>query len=553
MLKLPIVAASLALFLSASMLSIRVSSVPGSDDYVLYAEEIAQKVRKYMHDETYGGYYFEVSRDWSSVSDSTKSFLGNCFIVRGFLQLYEKTGKPDYLSWAEEGIRILWEKCWNQTGKGGFFNEYTEDWKRKTDFQSLQEQADFVHTALDAYELTGEPDYREWANAVMHFIMCNYHDDVYKGMFKTRNGVTGEISDYGKHMEISLGAFAWAGMKWYSYTSNATAKTYSEECVNWMRSYLWNSMSAGYMSETDRMGSVTNNNYYPNIEIWGLVGMMEYYKQSANTTVKTWITEGLNHIRGKTWDSDYGGWYRKLNPDNSILEDTKTGWDNLEQPWFWYYAYEAMGDTAYRDVAVRSLDWTLNHLWDSTNGGIFLETNREGTNPTWDSKNDWVQGGAMVAFAYVTKAEPPATPGFSLSVIVIITLLTATLCLALKKHFLKRNLARTNRLIRVFSKGYLEKVFSIPSVKLLASTPNSSTISETMNLSMTSAPEPYIFSRPIMNSPGFSGISSFLRPHSFSRYQYMMRFTVSPKQRRPLSTHFKTLSLEFPIIFHTHL
>ncbi|MGB9718152.1 MAG: hypothetical protein ACPL4E_06900 [Thermoproteota archaeon] len=30
--------------------------------------------------------------------------------------------------------------------------------------------------------------------------------------------------------------------------------------------------------------------------------------------------------------------------------------------------------------------------------------NREGANPTWDSKNGWVQGGAMVAFAYVTKA-----------------------------------------------------------------------------------------------------------------------------------------------------
>ncbi|MBO3753605.1 MAG: AGE family epimerase/isomerase [Candidatus Brockarchaeota archaeon] len=410
MLKLSVVAALLALLLSTSMLPIRVPCAPGSDSYVRYAEEMAQKVRKYMYDGTYGGYYFEVSRDWSSVSDSTKSFLGNCFMTRGFLQLYKKTGKTDYLSWAEEAIKTLWAKCWDQTGKGGFFNEYTEDWKRKTDFQSLQEQAEFVHIALDAYGLTGKSDYREWADTVMYFIMYNYHDDVYKGMCKTRNGVTGEISDYKKHMEISLGAFAWAGMKWYSYTGNIMAKTYSEECVNWMRNHLWNAASAGYMSETDRMGSVTNSYYYPNIEMWGLVGMMEYYKQTANKTVKLWIADGLNHILSRMWDSNYGGWYRKLNPDNSILEDTKPGWDNSEQPWFWYYAYEVMGGNTYRDMAVRSLDWTRDHLWDLTNGGIFLETNREGTKPTWDSKNDWVQGGAMVAFAYVTKAGRARNP-----------------------------------------------------------------------------------------------------------------------------------------------
>jgi uncharacterized protein YyaL (SSP411 family) len=435
-LKLSVAAASLTL-LFAFTFPVQVPCAFGSDGYVEYAEKIAQRVRTYMYDTTYGGYYFEVSRDWTSVSDSTKSFLGNCFIIRGFLQLYKKTGKSDYLSWAEEGINTLWTKCWDQTGKGGFFNEYNQDWTRKTDYQNLQEQAEFVHIALDAYELTSNSDYRQWADTVMHFIMDNYHDDANGGMYKTRNGDAGAISDNRKHMEISLGAFAWAGMKWYFYTGNATAKTYSEECVNWMRTYLWNSGTAGYMSETNQTGSVTNAYYYPNIEMWGLVGMMEYYKQTTDTTVKSWIMDGLNHIRRYMWDNFYGGWYRKLNPDNYVLKDTKTGWDNAEQPWFWYYAYEVLGDTTCRDMAVESLDWTRDHLWDPTNEGIFLEMNREGNNPVCEVKNDWVQGGAMVAFAYVTRAAPPAFPEFSLSTI-IVTSLAATLYLALKRHLAKR-------------------------------------------------------------------------------------------------------------------
>ncbi|MEM3627660.1 MAG: PEF-CTERM sorting domain-containing protein [Candidatus Bathyarchaeia archaeon] len=103
-----------------------------------------------------------------------------------------------------------------------------------------------------------------------------------------------------------------------------------------------------------------------------------------------------------------------------------------------YYAYEVLGEAWCWNVAVMSLDWTRDHLWDSTYEGIFLEIDRDGTTPMWDGvKNDWVQGGAMVAFAYVTEVRPPAVPEFSFSPIIIASL-TATLYLTLKKYSAKR-------------------------------------------------------------------------------------------------------------------
>jgi len=376
---------------------------------VNYAERLANLVHDHMYDATHGGYHFEVSDDWSSVTSTDKGFLGNTFIARGFLQLYNRTENATYLCWAETLINNLWTKCWNQTGNLGFFNEYYKNWTRKTDSQTLQEQAEFVHVALDAYEYTSNATYYRWADETMRFIMDCYHDDTNGAMFKTRNGVTGSISDTDKHIEFSLGAFMWAAMRWYKYTSNQTAKTYSQECADWMRNYLWNPASKGYMTETDSAGSVTNQCFYPNVEIWGMVGLMELYKQTSNATIKSWIRDGLDHINRTMWDKVYGGWYKKLNPDNSVLEDSKTGWDNVEQPWFWYHAYEVLEDTSDRDTAMRSLNWTSDHLWDPVNGGVWLETYRNGSTVSSDTKNDWVEGGAMVAFSYVTWSKPSPT------------------------------------------------------------------------------------------------------------------------------------------------
>lgn len=370
------------------------------ETYTVYAEETAQLVYNYMRDTTYGGYFQEVSQNWTVVTNTHKGFLGNAFIARGFLQLYERTKNVTYLSWAENIVSTLWKKCWDQNGQLGFFDGYFQNWTRNTNSQTLQEQAEFVYIALGVYNYTSNSTYYRWADQTMHFIMDNYHDHTNGAMYRTRNGITGTISNTNKQIEVSLGAFAWAAMKWYEYTSNQTALTYSQECVNWIRNHLWNATSSGYMTETNSVGLVINKYYYPNVEMWGIVGMLEYHRHTSNSTVASWIRDGLNHINNTMWDRTYGGWYRKLNPDNSTLQDTKTGWDNAEQPWFWHYVYGVTNNISDKNTAIRSLNWTRDHIWDSAHKGFWLELTRDGTMVTFETKNDWVHGGAVVAFAY---------------------------------------------------------------------------------------------------------------------------------------------------------
>lgn len=76
MLKLTIAAISLALLLSAFAFAVQVPCIFGSPSHVDYATKIAQKVRNYMYDATNGGYYFEVTRDWTSVRITQKASWG---------------------------------------------------------------------------------------------------------------------------------------------------------------------------------------------------------------------------------------------------------------------------------------------------------------------------------------------------------------------------------------------------------------------------------------------------------------------------------------------
>jgi hypothetical protein len=379
-------------------------AAPGLSAYN-YPAAMANLEQKYMLAAS-GGYQSGASRSWTQVIDGSKSFLGNTFITRGFIALYDSSRNSTYLSWARKAANSLWVNAWDKKNYG-FYDNYGSNWKNTTCNQPLQENAEFVHISLDLYSRTQNSTYLSWATKTMNFIMSRFHDKSYGGMYYVWSPCSRSITDSNKYLENSLGAFAWAAMKWYGFTHNSIALKWSQESIGWMRRYLWNSSSAGYMSETDRTGKVVNHYFYPNVEVWGMTGMIEFYSQTGNATVKGWARDGLNHIQTRMWDSKYGGWYRKLNVDNTVKEDTKTGWDNCEQPWLWYNAYQKMGKNP-SDLSTSALSssWTTTHVWDGTYHGIFLEVGRNATTVLDDSKFDWVQGGCMVALSIQESPTP---------------------------------------------------------------------------------------------------------------------------------------------------
>ena len=367
------------------------------DIYSEYSQQMANLERDHMLAPS-GGYYAEASSDWSQVTNNGFTFPGNSFIARGFLQLYQRTGNSTYMTWAKSLANTLMDKAWDKVNHG-FYATYDDTWSPTTCNQPLQENADFVHVSLYLYASTGNTTYYTWANQTMNFIMSKFHDSTYGGTYYEWDPCSQTVSDSNKYLELSLGAFAWAAMSWYQYSRNSTALKWSGEAISWMRDYLWNATYGGYMTSTDRTGTVNNYYYYPNVELWGMTGILEYYAQTGNSSVLSWAEDGLNHISSKMWDEQYGGWYRKLNGDNTVNEDTKTGWDNCEQPWLWYNAYQETGIPSYYYTSSLSAVWTSSHSWDPKKGGIFLEVNRTAAIQTYNTKDDWVQGDCMVAFS----------------------------------------------------------------------------------------------------------------------------------------------------------
>ena len=152
--------------------------------------------------------------------------------------------------------------------------------------------------------------------------------------------------------------------------------------------------------------TIKNENKYPNVEIWGILGMLLYYKVTGDPTTRERIVDVLQHLRETMWDETYGGWYRSMYRDNTVRKETKDGWTQSEQPWFWWMAYEIMGDEEYQSVALMSARWTRDNNYDIDYGGFYLELNRDGT-IRLDEKSDWVQGGGIAAFALLGAGFSP--------------------------------------------------------------------------------------------------------------------------------------------------
>jgi len=375
------------------------TSAPAGERYLLYAEQTARIAQRKAWDWQFGGYYNELNREWSEVNNDDKSILGNTFYIHGLIYLYDRTKNSTYLAWARNATDYILSKAWDSTN-GGVYDLYDRSWNRKTNVKTLQEQADFLYVLVDLYQRTGNITYYDYANRTADFILAHYHDDVYGGIYRSYNQTSG-APNYNKHTEIGLGAFGWGMTHWYELTKNETALNWTRETNDFIWNHLYDPVYGGLMTEVNRSGeSIINDYKYPNIEFWGVFGMLGYYRHTGNLTVKGWIMEVLDHIYDKMWDKTYGGWYRSLYRDNTVRLETKDGWCQSEQPWFWWLAYKTFNNETYKEIALLSLEWTADNNYDTEYGGFYLELYRDGT-IKWDMKNDWVEGGGISAFALV--------------------------------------------------------------------------------------------------------------------------------------------------------
>lgn len=365
--------------------------------FLAYARETAQKERSFAWDAINGGFYTSLSRDWSTVINSDKKSLGNTFLARGFMYLYDATGESEYLDWAKETIDILLSRALDDAG--GVFNRYDQSWNPTTGKKSLQVQADLLHVLVDLYDRTGDQTYQDHANQLAEFIVLTYPDDVYGGNFAVFDQDFNEITNDNKDTEISQGAFGWGMMRWYDSSGDTDVLTRVADTDDFTWENLHDSVHGGLMTRVSRDGSIIRNeNKYPNVEMWGILGMLLYYRVTADATTRERIVDVLQHLRETMWDETYGGWFRSTFRDGEIRKETKDGWSQSEQPWFWSMAHDIMGIDSYKDVALMSGRWTRDNNYDTTDGGFYLELHRDGTIKL-DEKSDWIQGGGIAAFA----------------------------------------------------------------------------------------------------------------------------------------------------------
>ena len=114
--------------------------------------------------------------------------------------------------------------------------------------------------------------------------------------------------------------------------------------------------------------------------VWSTANASMYYKD--DTTLLPISRNGIEFLREKMWDKDFGGFYdlvtRRGDPIRENGKIVKRAYGNAFAVYGLAANFKASGDTAALSLAQETFRWLEKHCYDPQNGGYFQFTSREG-------------------------------------------------------------------------------------------------------------------------------------------------------------------------------
>ena len=402
--------------------------------YLNLSVSLANKLHTNLLNLTSSAYFYSASSNWTSVTSTQYSTLGNAFIVAGLLQLYQATQNGTYLLWASTTSNQFWDHAWVQ-GAGGFYDTYNPNWSKSTCEEIAQDNAMFEIDFLDLYRLNGSSQWLRQADAVEVVLNTNFWnstDGIVEVGFTPCTGLqSGDVD-----IETSIGSYLWATGEWTTITGNASYLSRMNAAASFAHRYLWDSTSntlQGGPESTDCGGPSGSLGFmrsvYANLtgledcrkganeNIWGAMGLAELYSLTGNSTLLSWTNQDLSWINNTLWDPTYGGYHNDVFRNDTLRSSCSStnepndypGWTQGEQPMFWWNIGQLTDNstmTAWSSVAET---WTAQHQWNYTdgNGGDMTCLNGNTLSDTGSPDlYDWVQGSALYSFSTI---GPPET------------------------------------------------------------------------------------------------------------------------------------------------
>lgn len=278
---------------------------------------------EHFWDKKNGGFAWYTDRV-GNVQDNGKLVYGQTFAIYALAEYTLATGDPRGQEYAEKTFDLLMKYCVD-TARGGYYENFTEDWVPETDIdcggdlKSLDIHMHTMEAYTTLYECTGKEVHRRRLLEVIDIIQQHMIDYNY---MCGRNQFT------------------------YEFTPKAAREIRR----------TWNFDRA---PENANRNVRDTTSYGHNIELTWLLNRA--YAVLGFAPAKELTKQFAEYTLTNGWDYEHGGIFRDGMHDGRVVVTDKEWWQNFESLTGFLDAYEVVGDERYLDTFCKL--WDFDHTW----------------------------------------------------------------------------------------------------------------------------------------------------------------------------------------------
>ena len=343
---------------------------------------------KYARDKEYGGFYTNLTREWTPIEPWDKYPAMISRQIFGFSIAYLLSGDDKYLDAAREGVDFLLKHAWDEQ-YGGWFDLLTREGEPKETSKSIPLQL-YTNVGLAMYYFTtGNKSVLPYIQKSMTIQKTYGYDKEFDGYYQALNRNL-SVLDPAKNKHAHYG---YVG----SLLLNLWLATREPEVLDWECSLTDltlehmvdpdNGWINGYMNSLDRQWQfepyIKDGVEYIHIgaQLTAALSFLRLYHQTGN---KKYLEQGkalADLINRFGWDAGRGGWIdmvEKTYPHRSAPFGMVSNWILDYGCFLQLQLYRLTNENEYLKRYEISEAFWYKYLRDTKHGGIFTTVSPEG-------------------------------------------------------------------------------------------------------------------------------------------------------------------------------
>lgn len=349
----------------------------------------------HLFDDYYGG-FFKSCETNGSYQNILKYASFQAFSALAFYNLYLNLHEQVYRYLADSAVNFLVDHLWD-TLYGGFYHCSDRSGNvSNVATNKLPKIKDSGYQAWSAlalfrnFELTNNNEIFILANKTLNFLMEKLWNKTYSIFYK--------LSDAdGSHPEgITVSYYDFwiisALIKGYQMFSNALFLDYAKKTIDYLYEYLWNGTNQCFYYSAFLNGTLIDKSIYLVVQTSALLALNDLYLLTGNKTYSQSIKNISNSVINHLWDPLYDGFFDIAYSDGTNSSKSPS----IQATQVYSFTLLELSNSSERFIhnyTIANLNFILETMWDSLNGGYFYDYSRNGTplsSEKWIIDQVWV-------------------------------------------------------------------------------------------------------------------------------------------------------------------